>query len=311
MIRSRVVESALDLVGETPLVRLGRIGQDGGAAIFAKLEAANPGGSVKDRIALSMVEAAEVAGLIKPGDTLVEPTSGNTGIGLAMVCAVKGYKLVLTMPDDMNQERRTLLSLYGAELELTPAIEGMSGAVYRAERLSEEHGYFMPQQFLNPANPEIHRRTTAREIVSALDAAERSLDAFVAGVGTGGTITGVGEVLKRERAGARVIAVEPSRAPVLAGGRPGLHRIHGIGAGFVPGILNRDVIDEVIAVTDEDAYETARAMARVEGLLVGISSGANVWAARHVAARLRADQNVVTVLCDTGERYLSMAQSFR
>ncbi|HEV8637681.1 MAG TPA: cysteine synthase A [Chloroflexota bacterium] len=311
MIRSRVVDSALDLVGDTPLVRLGRLGPEGGAAIFAKLEAANPAGSVKDRIALAMVEVAEEAGLIKPGDTLVEPTSGNTGVGLAMVCAVKGYKLVLTMPDDMNQERRTLLSLYGAELELTPAIEGMSGAVYRAEQLARQHGYFMPQQFLNPANPEIHRTTTAREIVAAMDAAHRPIHAFVAGVGTGGTITGVGEVLKRERGGIRVVAVEPLRAPVLSGGRPGLHRIHGIGAGFVPGILNREVIDEVITVTDEDAYETARMLARVEGLLVGISSGANVWAARQVAARLGADANVVTVLCDTGERYLSMAQSFR
>ena len=311
MIRSRVVDSALELVGETPLVRLGRVSPEGGASVFAKLEAANPGGSVKDRIALAMVEAAEAAGHIKPGDTLVEPTSGNTGIGLAMVCAVKGYKLVLTMPDDMNQERRTLLSLYGAELELTPAIEGMSGAVYRAEQLSKERGFFMPQQFLNPANPEIHRRATAREIVSAMDEAGRTIDAFVAGVGTGGTITGVGEVLKRERSGVRVVAVEPARAPVLGGGRPGLHRIHGIGAGFVPGILNREVIDEIVAVTDEHAYESARMLAEREGLLVGISSGANVWAAIHVASRLPASANVVTVLCDTGERYLSMAQSFR
>jgi cysteine synthase A len=311
MIRARVVDSALDLVGDTPLVRLGRVAPEGGASLLAKLEAANPGGSVKDRIALSMVEAAEEAGLIKPGQTLVEPTSGNTGIGLAMVCAVKGYKLVLTMPDDMNQERRTLLSLYGAELELTPAIEGMSGAVYRAEQLAREHGYFMPQQFLNPANPEIHRRTTAREILAAMDAAGLAIDAFVAGVGTGGTITGVGEVLKRERGQVHVAAVEPSRAAVLSGGRPGLHRVHGIGAGFVPGILNREVIDEVITVSDEDAYETARTLARVEGLLVGISSGANVWAARQVASRLGAGANVVTVLCDTGERYLSMAQSFR
>jgi cysteine synthase A len=311
MIRSRVVDSALQLVGETPLVRLGRMSPEGGATVFAKLEAANPGGSVKDRIALAMVEAAEAAGHIKPGDTLVEPTSGNTGIGLAMVCAVKGYKLVLTMPDDMNQERRTLLSLYGADLELTPAIEGMSGAVYRAEQLSKERGYFVPQQFLNPANPEIHRRATAREIVDAMGEAGLTIDAFVAGVGTGGTITGVGEVLKRERPGVRVVAVEPARAPVLGGGRPGLHRIHGIGAGFVPGILNREVIDEIVAVTDEHAYETARAIAEREGLLVGISSGANVWAAVQVAGRLPAGASVVTVLCDTGERYLSMAQSFR
>jgi cysteine synthase A len=311
MIRSRVVESALELVGETPLVRLGRMSPAGGASVFAKLEAANPGGSVKDRIALAMVEAAEAAGHVKPGDTLVEPTSGNTGIGLAMVCAVKGYKLVLTMPDDMNLERRTLLSLYGAELELTPAIEGMSGAVYRAEQLAKERGYFMPQQFLNPANPEIHRRATARELISAMNDAGRSIDAFVAGVGTGGTITGVGEVLKRERSTVRVVAVEPARAPVLGGGRPGLHRIHGIGAGFVPGILNREVIDEIVAVTDENAYETARAVAEREGLLVGISSGANVWAAIQVASRLPATAGVITILCDTGERYLSMAQSFR
>lgn len=308
---TRLVNSALELIGATPLVRLGRIGPPGGATVWGKLEAANPGGSVKDRIALAMVEDAERAGRLAPGATLVEPTSGNTGIGLALVCAVKGYKLVLTMPDDMNLERRHLLALYGAELVLTPAIEGMSGAVYAAEQLAREKGYVMPQQFTNPANPEIHRRTTAREILDALDAAGQALDAFVAGVGTGGTVTGVGEVVRSERPAARVIAVEPRRAAVLSGGRPGLHRIFGIGAGFVPGILNREVLDDVILVDDEDAYDTARAVARTEGLLVGISSGANVWAACRVAERLSPGQNVVTILCDTGERYLSMAQSFR
>ena len=308
---SRLVDSALELIGATPTVRLARVAPAGGAAIWGKLESTNPGGSVKDRIALAMVEDAERRALIKPGDTLVEPTSGNTGIGLALVCAVKGYRLVLTMPDDMNLERRNLLSYYGAQLELTPAIEGMSGAVYAAEELARKHGYFMPQQFLNPANPEIHRRTTAREILDAF--AERGLrvDAFVAGVGTGGTVTGVGEVLKSEVPAIRVVAAEPSRAAVLSGGRPGLHRIFGIGAGFVPGILNREVLDDVIPVTDEDAYETAREVAKREGLLVGISSGANVWASQRVAEQLGAGANVVTILADTGERYLSMAQSFR
>jgi cysteine synthase len=307
---SRLVDSALDLIGATPIVRLSRV-SGAGAAIWGKLESTNPGGSVKDRIALAMVEDAERRGLIKPGDTLVEPTSGNTGIGLALVCAVKGYQLVLTMPDDMNLERRHLLSYYGAQLHLTPAIEGMSGAVFAAEQLAKQHGYFMPQQFLNPANPEVHRRTTAREILSAFAERGLSVDAFVAGVGTGGTVTGVGEVLKGELPTVRVVAAEPARAAVLSGGRPGLHRIFGIGAGFVPGILNREVLDEVIPVSDEDAFETAREIARSEGLLVGISSGANVWAARRVAERLEPGANVVTILADTGERYLSMAQSFR
>jgi cysteine synthase A len=308
---SRLVDSALELIGATPTVRLGRVGVPDGATIWGKLESANPGGSVKDRIALAMVEDAERRGLIKPGDTLVEPTSGNTGIGLALVCAVKGYRLVLTMPDDMNLERRNLLSYYGAQLELTPAIEGMSGAVYAAEQLAKQHGYFMPQQFINPANPEIHRRTTAREILAAFAERGLTVDAFVAGVGTGGTVTGVGEILKQDLPGVRVVAAEPARAAVLSGGRPGLHRIFGIGAGFVPGILNREVLDEVITVSDEDAFETARAVAKSEGLLVGISSGANVWAAQRVAERLGAGANVVTILADTGERYLSMVQSFR
>lgn len=303
---SRIVENVLDLVGDTPLIRLNRVVESGGAAVLAKLEARNPAGSVKDRIAVAMIDAAEKCDQIKPGDTIVEPTSGNTGIGLAMVAAVRGYRLVLTMPDDMSLERRTLLSLYGAELVLTPAIEGMSGAVYAAEELVRRNGYFMPQQFLNPANPQIHRQTTAAEILEATDGA---IDAFVAGVGTGGTLTGVGEVLKAALAERRpnllVVAVEPARAAVLGGGRPAPHGIQGIGAGFVPGVLNRSIVDRVMAVTDDDALTTAKRLVRREGLLVGISAGANVFAAIAVARELRPDQTVVTILPDTGERYLS------
>lgn len=303
---SRIVENVLDLVGDTPLIRLNRVVESGGAAVLAKLEARNPAGSVKDRIAVAMIDAAEKCDQIKPGDTIVEPTSGNTGIGLAMVAAVRGYRLVLTMPDDMSLERRTLLSLYGAELVLTPAIEGMSGAVYAAEELVRRNGYFMPQQFLNPANPQIHRQTTAAEILEATDGA---IDAFVAGVGTGGTLTGVGEVLKAALAERRpnllVVAVEPARAAVLGGGRPAPHGIQGIGAGFVPGVLNRSIVDRVMAVTDDDALATAKRLVRREGLLVGISAGANVFAAIAVARELRPDQTVVTILPDTGERYLS------
>jgi cysteine synthase A len=269
------------------------------------MESLNPGGSVKDRIAVAMIEDAERRGLLKPGAVVVEPTSGNTGIGLAMVCAVRGYRLILTMPDDMSVERQRLLSRYGAEIHLTPAIEGMSGAVFAAKELQREHpDYFMPQQFENRANPEAHRRTTALEI---LDATEERVHAFVAGVGTGGTITGVGEVLKERVPGIRVIGVEPARSPVLSGGRSRPHGIQGIGASFVPGVLNRAVLDEVILVRDEDATATARRLAREEGLLVGISAGANVWAACRVAEALPSDRVVVTVLCDTGERYLSVS----
>jgi cysteine synthase A len=302
--RPKMAGSVLELVGGTPLVRLNRIPKPGGAIVLAKLESLNPGGSVKDRIALAMVEDAERRGVLKAGATLVEPTSGNTGIGLAMVCAVRGYRIILTMPDDMSAERQRLLARYGAEIHLTPAIEGMSGAVFAAQEICREHPeYFMPMQFENPANPEAHRRTTALEI---LDATEERLDVFVAAVGTGGTVTGVGEVLKERLPRVRVVGVEPARSPVLSGGRFRPHGIQGIGASFVPGILNRSVLDDIIQVRDEDATTTARRLAREEGLLVGISSGANVFAACQVAETLPADQVVVTVLCDTGERYLSV-----
>jgi cysteine synthase A len=285
-------------------VRLNRLPRAGGATVLAKMESLNPGGSVKDRIALAMVEDAERRGVLAAGATLVEPTSGNTGIGLAMVCAVRGYRLILTMPDDMSVERQRLLARYGAEIHLTPAMEGMTGAVFAAQEICREHpDYFMPLQFENPANPEVHRRTTALEILEATD--ER-IDVFVAAVGTGGTVTGVGEVLKERVPALRVIAVEPARSPVLSGGRFRPHGIQGIGASFVPGILNRAVLDEIMTVRDEDATATARRLAREEGLLVGISSGANVWAACRIAESLPAGQVVVTVLCDTGERYLSV-----
>ena len=298
-----VADSVLELIGATPLVRLQRLAPPG-TEILGKLEARNPGGSVKDRIALSMVEAAEREGRIKPGDTLVEPTSGNTGIGLAMVCARKGYRLVLTMPEDMSVERRRLLERFGAELILTPAIEGMTGAVFAAQELASKRGHFMPQQFDNPANPEIHRQTTGPEILEATDG---HLDAFVAGIGTGGTITGVGEVLRAAGIAARIVAVEPARAAVLQGGRAGIHGIQGIGASFVPSVLNRDVYDEIMSVRDEDANALTKRLAREEGLLVGISSGANVWAAIEVAKTLGSGKRVVTMLPDTGERYLSVA----
>ena len=303
-VRPLIADGVLDLIGNTPLVRLSRITPEGSAEVLGKMESLNPGGSVKDRIALAMIEAAEAQGLIKPGDTIVEPTSGNTGIGLAMVCAVKGYKLILTMPEDMSVERRRLLTRYGAQLVLTPAIEGMSGAVYAAqERVEKNKAFFMPQQFNNLANPDVHRRTTAREILAAT---EGRIDAFVAGVGTGGTITGVGEVLKKEHPDVLVVAVEPTKSPVLAGGKAGIHGIQGIGASFVPGVLNRDVYDELIAVKDDDAFAMTARLTREEGLLVGISSGANVWASLQVAKQLGAGKRVVTMLCDTGERYLSV-----
>ena len=302
--RPKIAASVLELVGNTPLVRLNRLPKAGGATVLAKVESLNPGGSVKDRIAVSMIEDAERRGLLKPGSTIVEPTSGNTGIGLAIVAAVRGYRLILTMPDDMSVERQRLLSRLGAELHLTPAIEGMTGAVYAAQELLREHpDYFMPQQFENPANPEIHRRTTALEI---LDATRGRLNAFVAGIGTGGTITGVGEVLKEKVPGVRIVGVEPARSPVLSGGKGRPHAIQGIGASFVPGVLNIKLLDEIIQVRDEDAITAASRLIREEGLLVGISAGAAVFAACQVAARLPAEQVVVTVLPDTGERYLSL-----
>jgi len=302
--RARIAASVLEVVGGTPLVRLNRLAKADGATVLAKMESLNPGGSVKDRIAVAMVEDAERRGLLAPGATLVEPTSGNTGIGLAMVCAVRGYRLILTMPEDMSVERRRLLARYGAEIHLTPALEGMTGAVFAAKEFLREHPeYFMPLQFENPANPDIHRRTTALEI---LEATEERLHVFVAGIGTGGTVTGVGEVLKQKVPGVRVVGVEPARSPVLSGGKARPHGIQGIGASFVPAVLNRAVLDEIVQVGDEEAIATCGRLAREEGLLVGISAGANVWAACRIAASLPAGRVVVTVLCDTGERYLSV-----
>lgn len=300
-----MAESVLDLVGNTPLLRLNRVCPAGGATILAKLESLNPAGSVKDRIALSMIEAAERDGRLRPGATIVEPTSGNTGIGLAMVAAAKGYRLILTMPEDMSMERRQLLARFGAELILTPAMEGMTGAVETARTLVTGHDdYFMPQQFENPSNPEVHRRTTAVEILQAVGT---ELDAFVAGVGTGGTITGVGEVLKARKPNVLVVAVEPSHSPVLQGGRSRPHGIQGIGASFVPGVLNLAVVDRIVGVGDRDAYATALRLTREEGLLVGVSAGANVFAAMAIARELGPGKTVVTVLPDTGERYLSIS----
>lgn len=297
-----------DGIGQTPLVRLNRLSPPDGATIYGKAEFYNPGGSVKDRICLNMIDEAEKQGLLKPGNTIVEPTSGNTGIGLALVSAVRGYKLILVMPEGMSLERASLLSSYGAQLVLTPAREGMRGSIKEAESILDQNPeYFMPNQFSNPANPAMHRKTTAVEIWEALDG---KVDAFVAAVGTGGTITGCGEVFKEKNPTVKVIAVEPAGSPVLSGGEPGPHKIQGIGAGFVPKVLNRSLIDQIMTVTDEEAYQTTKQLARKEGLLVGISSGANVFAAQKVAESLGPEKNVVTILCDTGERYLSMEKYF-
>jgi cysteine synthase len=299
-----IAESITDLVGRTPLLRL-RVGEGTGATILGKLESLNPAGSVKDRIGLSMIEAAEAGGLIQPGSSvIVEPTSGNTGIALAFVCAARGYRCILTMPETMSMERRTLLKAYGAELVLTPGAEGMRGAILRAQDIAgQTPGAFIPQQFQNPANPEIHRQTTAEEI---WDDTAGEVDLLVAGVGTGGSITGVAEVLRERRPGFRAVAVEPADSPILSGGAPGPHKIQGIGAGFIPDVLNVDAYDEVMTVPSDDAFAMARRLAREEGVLVGISSGANVWAALQLARRAEsAGKTIVTFLCDTGERYLT------
>lgn len=299
----RVADNVLELIGSTPLIKLKRLGGAWGAHILAKFELANPGGSVKDRIALSMVEAAERNGYLKTGATIVEPTSGNTGIGLALVAAVKEYKLILVMPDNMSVERRQLFQAYGAKIVLTPGSQGMLGAVRKAEELVRvNRDYFMPQQFNNPANPQIHYRTTGEEIWRQT---RGRIDAFVAGVGTGGTLTGVGRLLKRKKPGIKIIAVEPKDCSVLSGGKPGPHKIQGIGAGFIPEVLDRDLLDGVIKVNEQAAKRMAKRLVREEGLLVGISSGANVWASLQVAKKLGKGKIVVTILADTGDRYLS------
>jgi cysteine synthase A len=302
----KISDNITQLIGNTPLVRLNRVVDGAVAEVVAKLEFFNPAHSVKDRIGVSMIEAAEKAGMIKPETIIIEPTSGNTGIALAMVCAARGYKLVLTMPETMSKERRILLRAYGAELVLTPGSEGMEGAIRRAEELAaSDPRYIIPQQFKNPANPEVHRRTTAEEIWRDTDG---KVDILVAGVGTGGTITGVGEVIKERKPSFKVVAVEPDASPVLSGGRKGAHPIQGIGAGFVPEILNTSIFDEIIRVKNEDAFATARRLAREEGLLVGISSGAATWAALQVARRLEnAGKLIVIIIPSFGERYLSTA----
>ncbi len=300
-----VYNNIIETIGKTPLVKLNRIAADIEPSIYAKLESFNPGGSVKDRIAVSMIEKGEEEGLISQDTIIVEPTSGNTGIGLALVCAAKGYRLILTMPDSMSMERRQILKAYGAEIELTPAAGGMKAAIEKAEELSKEKGkVFIPQQFKNLANPDIHRRTTAKEIFNDL---EGQVDGFVAGVGTGGTITGVGEILK-DRVGPRlkVYAVEPIESAVLSGGEPGSHKIQGIGAGFIPDVLNTSIYDKVITVRYQDALDTARKLAQLEGIFVGISSGANAWAALHEASKdFERGETIVVILPDTGERYLT------
>ncbi|MCE5172382.1 cysteine synthase A [Paenibacillus profundus] len=302
----RIVNSVTELIGDTPLVRLNRIVPEGSAEIYVKLEYQNPGASVKDRIAISMIEVAEQEGRLKPGDTIVEPTSGNTGIGLAMVAAAKGYKAILVMPETMSIERRNLLRAYGADLVLTPGSEGMNGAVRKAEELAEENpSYFIPQQFKNQANVKIHRETTGPEIVEAIQAYDGKLDAFVAGIGTGGTISGTGEVLKSNFPDIRIVAVEPAASPILSGGKPGAHKIQGIGANFVPDILNREIYDQIIAVENDDAFEIARQVAKEEGILCGISSGAAIHAALQVARELGEGKRVIAVVPSNGERYLS------
>lgn len=302
----KLASNVSELIGNTPLIRLNRMSPADGASILAKLEFLNPAGSVKDRIALAMIVSAEQEGQLRPGVTVVEATSGNTGIALAMLCAERGYRLILTMPETMSFERRSLVTRYGAEVILTPGSEDIAGAVRRAKKIiSQNPGCIELRQFDNPANPEAHRQTTAREI---LDSVEGPISAFVAGVGTGGTITGVGEVLKAKFPEIRVVAVEPASSAVLSGKKPGRHAIEGIGAGFIPSVLNRDIIDEVIVISDQDAFDTSRTLASEESLMVGISSGAAAHAARQVAKRLSPEEVVVTVLPDTGTRYFSVEE---
>jgi len=298
----RIANSITELIGQTPIVKLNGLGDDQSADVYLKLEYMNPGSSVKDRIALAMIEDAEEKGALKQGDTIIEPTSGNTGIGLAMVAAAKGYKAILVMPETMSMERRNLLRAYGAELVLTPGPEGMGGAIRKAEELAKEKGYFMPQQFENEANPSIHERTTGPEIVEQMG---DQLDAFISGIGTGGTISGAGKVLREKYKNIKIIAVEPTDSPVLSGGKPGPHKIQGIGAGFVPGVLDTDVYDEIIKVENEQAFDYARRAAKEAGILGGISSGAAIYAALETAKKLGKGKKVLAVIPSNGERYLS------
>jgi cysteine synthase len=298
----RVANSITELVGQTPIVKLNRLVDENSAEVYLKLEYMNPGSSVKDRIALAMIEAAEESGNLKQGDTIIEPTSGNTGIGLAMIAAAKGYKAILVMPETMSLERRNLLRAYGADLVLTPGPEGMGGAIRKAEELAKENGYYMPQQFKNEANPEVHRRTTGKEIVEQMG---DQLDAFISGIGTGGTVTGAGSVLKETYPAIQIYAVEPTDSPVLSGGKPGPHKIQGIGAGFVPDVLNTEIYDHVIQVKNEEAFEYARRAAKEEGILGGISSGAAIFAALQVAKELGKGKKVLAIIPSNGERYLS------
>ena len=297
------VDNVTQIIGNTPVVKLRNVVDEDAADIYVKLEYQNPGGSVKDRIALAMIEKAEREGKIKPGDTIVEPTSGNTGIGLAFVCAAKGYKAVFTMPETMSQERRNLLKAYGAEVVLTPGSEAMKGAIKKAKELKEEYGYYEPQQFENPANPLIHELTTGPELVEQFEG--RTIDAFLAGVGTGGTLSGVGKVLKEKYPSIQIVAIEPEGSPVLSGGEPGPHKLQGLGAGFVPDTLNTNIYDEVVKIGNETAMETSRRVAKEEGILAGISSGAAIYAAIEKAKELGKGKTVVTVLPSNGERYLS------
>ena len=307
-IQSKPANSVLELIGNTPLVKLNKVVEPDMAEILAKVESFNPGGSVKDRICLAMIEEAEGKGLLKPGFTIIESTSGNTGIGLAMVCAVKGYRCILVMPETMSRERIYILKSYGAEIVLTRGIEGMAGSIEQAERLLRKMpNSFMPQQFKNEVNPQIHRETTAREILAVTN---KKIDAFVAGVGTGGTLTGIGEVLKKHNPQVKIVAVEPKMSAVLSGEKPGSHKIPGIGAGFVPDILNRDLIDEIIKVDDDEALRISKRLAQEEGLLVGISAGAVTWAALKIAGDLGPNRVVVVILPDTGERYFSTEQGY-